>query len=316
MNPSSYKQITTTRGFKYNYYVSAGDPSKPILLFIHGFPSTSYDWHLQVSFFKKEGFGMIVPDVLGHGQTDKPTDPAAYKHSGMAADIVNILDAENVDKAIAIGHDWHGCLSALLASLEVTFMRSGARLYYDAAAARLKQAIGYEPFGYWHFFSEDGANKVIMEHGESFLNLFYPRDPIIWKEHMCPPGEIKEWLLADKKAPPASYLTEQDREDIMSRISIDGLAGGLNWYKVYTLGITSEDDRQIPEANHVIQQPVLYIGGKMDYVCVPAIGYPTLNKYCPNRTLKEYDAGHWLQFEVADQVNNEILAWINDNVKL
>ena len=106
MDRSSYKELTTKRGIKYSHYYSSGDTSKPALLFIHGFPSTSYDWRNQVSFFKGEGYTIIAPDMLGYGGTDKPTETALYKHSAMCADVINILDAESVGKAIAIGHDW------------------------------------------------------------------------------------------------------------------------------------------------------------------------------------------------------------------
>lgn len=106
MDASSYKEVTTKRGIKYSYYFSSGDASKSTLLFIHGFPSTSYDWRNQVAFFKSEGYSIVAPDMLGYGGTDKPTDTALYKHRAMCADVIDILDAENVERVIAIGHDW------------------------------------------------------------------------------------------------------------------------------------------------------------------------------------------------------------------
>ena len=59
-----------------------------------------------MSFFKDKGFGLLVPDMLGYGGTDKPQDPTSYKQSDMATDLIDILNAETVDKVIAIGHDW------------------------------------------------------------------------------------------------------------------------------------------------------------------------------------------------------------------
>lgn len=57
-------------------------------------------------FFKERGFGLIVPDLLGYGGTDKPTDVKDYKYSAMSADMIDIMNAENVEKVVAIGHDW------------------------------------------------------------------------------------------------------------------------------------------------------------------------------------------------------------------
>lgn len=107
MNKESYKDTTTTRGFKYHYYRSPARDSKPTLVLVHGFPSTSKDWRRIVPALEKEGYGLIVPDMLGYGGTDKPTDPSAYKPSLLAKDVVDILDKEGVQKAIAVGHDWY-----------------------------------------------------------------------------------------------------------------------------------------------------------------------------------------------------------------
>jgi soluble epoxide hydrolase / lipid-phosphate phosphatase len=44
--------------------------------------------------------------MLGYGGSDKATDPALYTPAGLAKDVIDILNAENVDKVIVAGHDW------------------------------------------------------------------------------------------------------------------------------------------------------------------------------------------------------------------
>lgn len=114
LDASNYKDLTTTRGLVYHYYVSAPQGDKPTLLLLHGFPSSSFDWRHQIAFFRNEGYGLIVPDMLGYGGTSKPAEPEAYRSSLLTKDIIEILDAEKVDKAIAIGHDWYDPSDALL----------------------------------------------------------------------------------------------------------------------------------------------------------------------------------------------------------
>lgn len=122
MDPSLYKQHTTTRGLKYNYFAAPGDAFKPTLLFVHGFPSTSHDWRLQVAFFKNAGYPIIVPDLLGYGSTDKPADSALYRYSAMCADIVEILDLEGARDVIAIGHDWYVKLRTYRCALHLVWL--------------------------------------------------------------------------------------------------------------------------------------------------------------------------------------------------
>ena len=123
-----YKDVTTTRGFEYHYYYVAAQGTKPTLLFNHGYPSSSQDWHRIVPHFEQQGYGIIVPDALGYGGTDKPTDPAAYKGTLLAKDLVDILDAEKLDKVVAIGHDWYS--TPLTMSRDAFLCRTSSHLLY------------------------------------------------------------------------------------------------------------------------------------------------------------------------------------------
>jgi soluble epoxide hydrolase / lipid-phosphate phosphatase len=105
-NSSLFKDLNVTRGLQYHYYAVPANTGKPTLLFLHGYPSTSYDWRHQVAFFQDKGYGLIVPDMLGYGGTAKPLDPQLYVSSLVTKDIVDILDAEGIDQAVVIGHDW------------------------------------------------------------------------------------------------------------------------------------------------------------------------------------------------------------------
>jgi soluble epoxide hydrolase/lipid-phosphate phosphatase len=107
MDKSSYKQLKTQRGLTYSYYFSPPLTGKPVLFFSHGFPSNSLVWQAQVAIFSPQGYGILAPDLLGYGGTDKPTDPKLYIGSGLAQDVVDIFDAEEIERVIAIGHDWY-----------------------------------------------------------------------------------------------------------------------------------------------------------------------------------------------------------------
>jgi pimeloyl-ACP methyl ester carboxylesterase len=106
MDQSRFKQTKTQRGFTYSYYFAASDKGKPTLFFSHGFPTPAYLWRKQVAFFEPLGYGIVAPDLLGYGRTDKPTDPKFYVGSGLAKDVIDILDKENIRQVIAVGHDW------------------------------------------------------------------------------------------------------------------------------------------------------------------------------------------------------------------
>jgi len=106
MDPSLYKTLTVDRGFTYNYYYSPASDSRLTLLFLHGFPASSFDWHRQVSHFKAQGYGIIAPDLLGAGKTSHPEDYTQFNATRMAGDIINILNKEKVEKVVGVSHDW------------------------------------------------------------------------------------------------------------------------------------------------------------------------------------------------------------------
>lgn len=102
----NFKHTVTSRGIKYHYYFAAPSAGKPTILFVHGFPSLAVDWWPQIAHFKEKGYGLVVPDQLGYGGTDKPTEKAAYVQSLVAKDLVDIIDHEKITDALAVGHDW------------------------------------------------------------------------------------------------------------------------------------------------------------------------------------------------------------------
>lgn len=106
MDASLYKTTAVSRGFTYHYYHSPAATGKPTILFVHGFPSSSYDWRRQVEHFRPQGYGIIIPDILGVSGTSKPDNADAFRFALVARDIVDVLDTEGLNAVVGIGHDW------------------------------------------------------------------------------------------------------------------------------------------------------------------------------------------------------------------
>jgi len=61
---------------------------------------------------------VIAIDFLGHGDSDKPHDPAEYRDDLVVSDIVAVMDAENIDRALVWGYSMGAANAALLAVSE------------------------------------------------------------------------------------------------------------------------------------------------------------------------------------------------------
>lgn len=176
-------------GLKYAYiHHSPTQPSKPTLLFIHGFPATSHDWQHQIRHFVASGYGIIAPDCLGYGQTSKPDTVESYIGHNMAADMIAILDHEKVRKVVGISHDWGTYLLSQIASwfperlekavfFSVPFTPPGRGLDVRRINETTRRKKGFEQYGYQIFLASEGAGKIIGDHVSfpylACVRLFY-----------------------------------------------------------------------------------------------------------------------------------------------
>jgi pimeloyl-ACP methyl ester carboxylesterase len=102
------KTLVTSHGRKYTYDTLPVQGNKAIVLLIHGFLATRYDWKYQVEDLSAAGYGAIVPDCLRYGDSDKPIEVEDYKLKNLSKHMIEILDKEGFDKVVEVGHDW-GC---------------------------------------------------------------------------------------------------------------------------------------------------------------------------------------------------------------
>ncbi|KAI0791304.1 alpha/beta-hydrolase [Abortiporus biennis] len=325
LQPTLFKNVSVSRGYNFHYYYSPAEAPKPTLLFCHGFPSSSRDWRGQVHYFQTRGYGIIVPDMLGYGGTDKPTDPAAYVGSGLAQDLVDILDAEGINKAIVIGHDWGTKAVSRLANwhperflayafFSAPYSPPDPTNDYTQLLAATKKLMGYETIGYWTFFCEDDAERVIFDHWDSFLCILFPDDPSDWKTLLAPTGALKKTLLSDYKSPPPPYLTAEDKAIITETFRKNGLASPLCWYKVMLSGDSARDDAKIPPSRYLppVSSPLFFGTALKDAVSIPA---PKSSAFKNHKvTMKEYDSDHWVILSFVDQTCQDLEQWIQKDV--
>ncbi len=92
-------------GFRMNY-VDEGEG--PPLLLVHGNPTWSFFWRSMISGLK-DRYRVIVPDLIGHGLSEKPDHRRyEYRLKRRVTDIVRLVEHLNLERATLIAHDWGG----------------------------------------------------------------------------------------------------------------------------------------------------------------------------------------------------------------
>ena len=89
----------------------------PPLLLLHGYPQTGFMWH-KIAPRLAEDFTVVVADLRGYGDSDKPTsseDHAVYSKRAMAADMMTVMTALGHSQFFIAGHDRGGRVAHRLA---------------------------------------------------------------------------------------------------------------------------------------------------------------------------------------------------------
>jgi pimeloyl-ACP methyl ester carboxylesterase len=290
----------------------------PAVLFCHGFPDTAETWRSQMKAVAEAGYRAVALDMRGYGQSYAPDDPDLYTALHIAGDLIGVLDALSIERAVIVGHDW-GAYQAQIAAL----MRP------DRFRALVSLSIPFAPRGAidpWQMLRDHGlgdayyafdlaspdAEARFADVSQAIASILYwlsaspspaqrwnPLDP---KLHMLRPApvDIPQW------ADPA-YVRHN-----IAAFHRTGFRGGLNYYRAFpkTFALTPA------YKGAVIRQPSLYIWGAADGLCqmlhpeTPSLA--DLRKAQPNLVgqIRLENVGHWVRHEAAERVNEVLLMFL------
>ncbi len=100
-------------------YAEAGPARGPVVMLLHGWP---YDIHSFVDvtpLLASRGYRVIVPYLRGYGTTRflSSETPRNGQQSALAVDVIALMDALRIDKAILAGFDWGARTANIVAAL-------------------------------------------------------------------------------------------------------------------------------------------------------------------------------------------------------
>ncbi|KUJ11476.1 putative epoxide hydrolase [Mollisia scopiformis] len=312
--PDDSKVVKLPSGANYSYAHIPAKAQNPTVLFLHGFPSSSFDWRHQVTYFSSHGFGVIAPDLLAYGETEKPTTLADYRGKKMAAEINELLDHVEVSKVHGVGHDWGSFMLSRFANyyperffscsfLAVPYIAPGRSMSADPINVLTKQKLGYEMYGYRKFFEKEDAAQILKAHIESFLSLLYPAEPSIWREHIAPLGAVEAFATSDRIEKRGAYVTDEEMAT-HRRIMKDDYGPAMNWYKCAGQDLNLPDE-QNGQPDPKLDMPALMIVAKEDPLS-NALAINAMREHVTNLKVVEYKSGHWVQIEKKDEVNSTL----------
>tara|TARA_R110001599_G_scaffold171353_1_gene362054 strand:- start:35017 stop:36063 length:1047 start_codon:yes stop_codon:yes gene_type:complete len=100
-------------------YVDQGPADGPAVILLHGWPYDIHSFIDVVPMLTRAGYRVIVPYARGYGTTRflNAKTPRNAQPAALASDVVALMDALKIDKAIVAGYDWGARSADIVAAL-------------------------------------------------------------------------------------------------------------------------------------------------------------------------------------------------------
>jgi pimeloyl-ACP methyl ester carboxylesterase len=263
----------------------------PVVL-CHGFPELWYSWRHQIPALAAAGLRAIAPDLRGYGGSDKPQAVEEYDIHHLVGDVVGLLDALDIEKAVFVGHDWGSIVvwSAAVMHPERVERVVSLNVPYRGRCAgfpptQVLPSMGNN-YSYVIFFQEPGR-------AEAFFASDLPR-------------ALRRFYGGSAGDP--SFLSGEEFQVYLQAFQDGGLSGPLNFYR----NIDRNWEATQHLADRTVECPCLVVMTDRDPVLRPefAVG---MERWLPRLRRESIDGcGHWTQQEKPDEVNRLLLDFLAD----
>lgn len=272
----------------------------PLVVLCHGFPELGFSWRHQVFALADAGYRTITPDMRGYGGSSRPAETDAYDMLTIADDLVGLLDDVGAEDAVFVGHDWGASAVWHLALAHPERVRAVAGLSVPITPRApvpplsiLRRRLGDDFYIAW--FQEPGV-------ADSVLNRDVRRTLLSDDIH------ASEWTKGSgEDLPERPWQTAEELDVFLQAFERTGFTGGLNYYRNMdrTWKLTE------PLADRTIDCPSLFLTGSDDLVAK----FTKTDKLTAILTdLRDHvvleSAGHWIQQERPEEVNEILLRFI------
>lgn len=263
-------------GVNVHYEVYEKNPSKPTMVLIHGFLSSSFCYRKIIPLLENE-FKIIAIDLPPFGKTEKSTR-FVHSYTNMANLVIELIQGLQIKKAYIVGHSMGGQVSLIAAKERPDLFEKVILLCSSGYMKRVHPTL---IFG-------------------SYIPYFY----------LC----IKHWL-ASQGVLKNLYNVVHDRS-LIDQEMMDGYMEPFNDDRIFMalnrMIRDHEGDLQTEELR-LIEQPSLLIWGNEDKVVPVHVG-ERLNKDLPNSSFFSFkNTGHLVPEERPEHVSEKIFDFCQAN---
>lgn len=86
--------------------LAAGPADGRLVLLLHGFPQSSYEWRHQLEALAAAGYRAVAVDQRGYSPGARPEGVENYRIDRLVADVLAVADELGGHRVDLVGHDW------------------------------------------------------------------------------------------------------------------------------------------------------------------------------------------------------------------
>jgi epoxide hydrolase A/B len=294
----------------------------PAVVFCHGFPELAYSWRHQLPAVAAAGFRAIAPDQRGYAESSAPQEIGAYGIGELAGDMVGLLDALGIERAIFVGHDWGGFVAWAMPVLHPSRTAGVIGVCTPYIAMPLTDVMramvgGEDERHYILWFQQPGRAEAQMD--RKVRTIFdklmrAPMDPAAMAARMSSEGKLdfNPFRRIDEfNAETPSIVSPEELEVYVRTFEKTGFRGGINWYR--NIDRNSKEHQEIGRTKLAL--PCLMITAEWDVALPPSMA-AGMGELCSDLEMRNVErAGHWVQQESPEAVNKMIVDWLSRRFK-
>ena len=197
-------RFAEVNGVCLHYWIGGDPEGQPVVLW-HGFLSTGYAWRSVAPALADAGLAVLVPDMRGYGDSDKPPGVEGYDARALAEEARALVAQIGFGGGRPLVHAAHdmGALPALLWTADHPD-EVKALLYIEAPVmlgevlrpvfAYTRESMAQGSMWWWILPLGPGVpERLIVGNERAFLGWFYEGDHVI-NHDAFPPAVVDEYL--------------------------------------------------------------------------------------------------------------------------
>jgi pimeloyl-ACP methyl ester carboxylesterase len=294
--------------------------SGPAVVLCHGFPELAFSWRHQLPALAAAGFRAIAPDQRGYGASDRPEPIASYDIHHLTGDLVGLLDALGIERAVFVGHDWGGFVVWAMPVLHPgrTAGVVGVNTPYLPRAPRPPTELmrfmvgGHDERMYILWFQPPGVADAALAAQTRLVFEKLMRggvDPAVAMAEATKTGvlDMNPFRRLPEIAPLGDPILTPDELDVyVETFERTGFTGGLNWYRNFDRNWETAPDVGVAK----VEVPCLMVTAEWDPALRPEMAAGMEQRVSDLETVMIPRCGHWTQQERPAELNRILVDWL------